>query len=85
MICFCHRVIVPHESSFTSFEPSSFGCLKFSTPNSLTRVSVNECAATRSNDICSAADNYCADNVESIYDEVLNRDEYDIRELEPDP
>ena len=56
-----------------------------STPNSLTRGSVNECAATGSNDICSAADNYCADNVESIYDEVLNRDEYDIRELDPDP
>ncbi|KAM0801207.1 putative serine carboxypeptidase [Usnea florida] len=45
---------------------------------------LTECAATGSNDICSAADNYCADNVESIYDEVLNRDEYDIRELEPD-
>ena len=54
-------------------------------PNSLTRGSVTDCAATGSNDICSAADNYCADNVESIYDEVLNRDEYDIRELEPDP
>ena len=46
---------------------------------------MNECAATGNNDICSAADNYCADNVESIYDEVLNRDEYDIRELDPDP
>ena len=34
---------------------------------------------------CSAADNYCAENVESIYDTVLNRDEYDIRELLPDP
>ncbi|KAF6219848.1 hypothetical protein HO133_003673 [Letharia lupina] len=51
----------------------------------LTGILVNECAATGSNVICSAADNYCADNVESIYDEVLNRDEYDIRELEPDP
>ncbi|CAD6594526.1 MAG: hypothetical protein ASARMPREDX12_009293 [Alectoria sarmentosa] len=46
---------------------------------------LNECASTLSNVVCSAADNYCADNVESIYDEVLNRDEYDIRELEPDP
>ena len=46
---------------------------------------VNECAATGNNVLCSAADNYCADNVEAIYDEVLNRDEYDIRELEPDP
>ena len=59
--------------------------LLVSTPSSLTRVSVNQCAATGSNDICSAADNYCADNVESVYDEVLNRDEYDIRELDPDP
>ena len=56
-----------------------------SATDSLTRISVNECAATGNNDICSAADNYCADNVESIYDEVLNRDEYDIRELVPDP
>ncbi|MCJ1457427.1 hypothetical protein MMC28_007795 [Mycoblastus sanguinarius] len=46
---------------------------------------LNECAATGSNVICSAADNFCADNVESIYDIVLGRDEYDIRELEPDP
>ena len=51
----------------------------------LTGVLVNECAETGSNAICSAADNYCADNVESVYDEVLNRDEYDIREVQPDP
>lgn len=51
----------------------------------LTRSIVNECAATGSNIICSEADNYCAENVESIYDEVLSRDEYDIRELAPDP
>lgn len=46
---------------------------------------LNECAATGSNIICSAADSYCAESVESIYDEVLNRDEYDIREVQPDP
>ena len=57
----------------------------FLTQELLTESLVNECAATGSNVICSAADNYCVDNVESIYDEVLNRDEYDIRELEPDP
>lgn len=51
----------------------------------LTGSLVNDCAATGSNVTCSAADNYCADYVESIYDEVLNRDEYDFRELEPDP
>ena len=43
------------------------------------------CAKTGDNVICSAADNYCANNVEAVYDNVLNRDEYDIRELMPDP
>lgn len=46
---------------------------------------LNKCAATLDNTICSVADNYCANEVEEIYDIVLNRDEYDIRELEPDP
>lgn len=57
----------------------------YSAQEVLTGTIVNECAATGSNVACSAADSYCADNVESIYDEVLNRDEYDIRELDPDP
>ena len=35
--------------------------------------------------ICSKADNYCANNVELVLDDVANRDEYDIRELMPDP
>ena len=43
------------------------------------------CSSTRDNSLCSTADNYCAANVESVYDNVLGRDEYDIRELEPDP
>ena len=51
----------------------------------LTSRLVKECTATGSNMVCSAADNYCAENVESIYDTVLGRDEYDIRELSPDP
>ena len=46
---------------------------------------IMNCAKTGDNIICSAADNYCANNVESVYDNVLNRDEYDIRELSPDP
>jgi len=46
---------------------------------------LTSCINTGDNVICSAADNYCAKNVESIYDDVLNRDEYDIRELYPDP
>lgn len=44
-----------------------------------------DCAARGINEICSAADNFCAYEVESIYDEILDRDEYDFRELEPDP
>ena len=30
-------------------------------------------------------DRFCADLVESVYDKYLGRDEYDIRELTPDP
>ncbi|CAK1362107.1 unnamed protein product [Cercospora beticola] len=37
------------------------------------------------NEICSAADTFCANEVESVLDNVANRDEYDIRELSPDP
>ncbi|KAF2206958.1 hypothetical protein CERZMDRAFT_52089 [Cercospora zeae-maydis SCOH1-5] len=37
------------------------------------------------NEICSAADDFCANEVESVLDNVVNRDEYDIRELSPDP
>ena len=43
------------------------------------------CKATGDNSICSKADNYCAINVEEVLDIVANRDEYDIRELSPDP
>lgn len=72
-----------HEILFKSL--NSLMILILSIQERLTRSLVNECASTGSNVTCSAADNYCADNVESIYDKVLNRDEYDIRELEPDP
>ena len=41
---------------------------------------LEHCAATGDNSICSKGDNYCANNVESLYDEYLNRDEYDFRE-----
>lgn len=46
---------------------------------------IKDCYARGINEICSAADNFCASNVESLYDNYLNRDEYDIRELQPDP
>ena len=45
---------------------------------------MKECYANRSNEVCSAADNFCAENVEFPLDEI-NRDEYDFRELYPDP
>lgn len=34
---------------------------------------------------CRNADNFCAYLVELVYDDVLGRDEYDMRELVPDP
>lgn len=44
-----------------------------------------ECYATGRNDICSAADDFCAEKVESLYDIYAGRDEYDMRELSSDP
>ncbi|KAL3424776.1 carboxypeptidase S1 [Phlyctema vagabunda] len=46
---------------------------------------VKDCAARGINEICEQADNFCASEVESIYDIYLGRDEYDMRELTPDP
>ncbi len=46
---------------------------------------IRDCYATGTNQVCSTADTFCANNVESILDNVANRDEYDIRELSPDP
>ncbi|KAJ5630336.1 Peptidase S10 serine carboxypeptidase [Penicillium longicatenatum] len=44
-----------------------------------------ECYATGRNDICSAADDFCAEKVEELYDIYSGRDEYDMRELSSDP
>ena len=46
---------------------------------------LKSCYATGRNDVCSSADTFCATYIESVYDDVLNRDEYDVRELMPDP
>ncbi|MCJ1400194.1 hypothetical protein MMC11_003398 [Xylographa trunciseda] len=46
---------------------------------------LNDCAARGINEVCNAADNFCANEVEELYDLNLGRDEYDIRELTPDP
>ncbi|KAF2717975.1 putative serine carboxypeptidase [Polychaeton citri CBS 116435] len=37
------------------------------------------------NEVCASADNFCATEVEFVLDTFANRDEYDIRELMPDP
>ncbi|KAL8723286.1 MAG: hypothetical protein Q9225_000408 [Loekoesia sp. 1 TL-2023] len=44
-----------------------------------------DCYARGVDEICAAADSFCAKLVEAVYDNVLNRDEYDLRELSPDP
>ena len=44
-----------------------------------------DCNTGGENDICSAADNFCFSEVENLLDIIPIRDEYDIRELMPDP
>lgn len=43
------------------------------------------CAATGVDEVCAYADTFCAYEVESLLDTVAGRDEYDFRELSPDP
>lgn len=44
-----------------------------------------DCNTHGLNSVCMAADSMCATEVESVLDDIANRDEYDIRELMPDP
>ncbi|KAF3397858.1 Carboxypeptidase S1 [Penicillium rolfsii] len=44
-----------------------------------------QCYATGRNDICATADSFCANKVENLFDIYSGRDEYDMRELTPDP
>ncbi|KAI4150940.1 MAG: hypothetical protein LQ340_003803 [Diploschistes diacapsis] len=44
---------------------------------------IEKCYAQRTNAVCNLADNFCANNVESLI--YLDRDFDDIRELDPDP
>ena len=46
---------------------------------------ISDCYRTGIDEVCSTADNFCATEVEFFLDEIANRDEYDIRELQPDP
>lgn len=43
-----------------------------------------ECYATGRNDVCNFADQFCYNQVENILDIIVDRDEYDVRELQPD-
>lgn len=43
------------------------------------------CSKEGDDTACGNADNFCANNVEAFLDIYPNRDEYDIRELSPDP
>ncbi|KAJ4414554.1 hypothetical protein N0V82_007849 [Gnomoniopsis sp. IMI 355080] len=43
------------------------------------------CYETGVDEVCSFADDFCYYEVEAVLDDVANRDEYDIRELQPDP
>jgi carboxypeptidase D len=44
-----------------------------------------DCNARGINSVCIAADSFCATEVETVLDNVPGRDQYDIRELTPDP
>lgn len=46
---------------------------------------LTNCYETGTNAACAAADNFCLNYVENLFDGVTGRDEDDIRELEPDP
>ncbi|KAK4550531.1 hypothetical protein LTR36_000110 [Oleoguttula mirabilis] len=44
-----------------------------------------DCNTRKLDDICTAADNFCYYEIEAPLDNIPDRDEYDIRELQPDP
>ncbi|EUC39772.1 hypothetical protein COCMIDRAFT_10204 [Bipolaris oryzae ATCC 44560] len=46
---------------------------------------IKQCYKEGSNSVCATADQFCASKVENMYDIYSGRDEYDMRELTPDP
>ncbi|KAK8048111.1 hypothetical protein PG994_009841 [Apiospora phragmitis] len=46
---------------------------------------LRECQRSGLDSICARADDFCANHVEYPYADLLGRDEYDIRQLAPDP
>lgn len=77
-----------NESTLTQMHDGFFGrgqCVEqltqCNTLDSMLGLGVN---ATAVDELCAKTDTLCA-SVESIYDDVTGRDEFDIRELAPDP
>ncbi|CEJ94632.1 hypothetical protein VHEMI10151 [[Torrubiella] hemipterigena] len=55
-------------------------------PNGCKARLQKECSKPTGNDrACADADNFCGDKIEGVVDRYLFRDDYDIRELSPDP
>ena len=46
---------------------------------------LNNCATSGIDSICAAADHFCLQYIENFFDAATSRDEYDIRQLAPDP
>ncbi|KDN47004.1 alpha/beta-hydrolase [Tilletiaria anomala UBC 951] len=46
---------------------------------------LDDCASSGIDSVCSTADTFCATEVEEFLDIISGRDEYDMRELQPDP
>lgn len=46
---------------------------------------LTQCAETGDDTTCQNADDFCYSQVEVVYDDYSGRDEYDMRELDPDP
>ncbi|KAK9777183.1 putative Alpha/Beta hydrolase protein [Seiridium cardinale] len=46
---------------------------------------LKDCKMSGLDSVCAAADDFCMAQVEDIYHNILGRDAYDIRELDPDP
>lgn len=46
---------------------------------------LQNCVASGTDSVCATADRYCLGAVENFFDFVTGRDEYDVRQLAPDP
>lgn len=46
---------------------------------------LKDCKISGLDSVCAEADEFCMENVEDVFHDVLSRDVYDVRELDPDP